>query len=274
MSAVARAALVLGRPFAAAFLYPTCAYFLVFSRAARRASFDYLRRALGRAATWRDVFRHYHGFASTLLDRVFLYADRLDAFDCRIEGIERLRGHLAAGRGCLLMGGHFGSFEMLRAIGLEHCPVPVRVLMHETHARKMTRAMRRLNAKLPAQVIGLGRPQAMLDARDALARGEIVALLADRSLHGDRQVACSFLGSDARFPRGPFELAAKLDVPVVLFSATYLGPRRYVVRFDPLDCADPRDVDARCRAFATWLEAQCRAAPYNWFNFYDFWAAP
>ena len=74
----------------------------------------------------------------------------------------------------------------------------------------------------------------MLDVRDALARGEIVALLADRSMHGERYVECDFLGAPAAFPRGPFELAAMLDVPVVLFSAVYRGACRYDIRFEPL----------------------------------------
>jgi predicted LPLAT superfamily acyltransferase len=274
MSVIAWIARVLGRPIAASFLYPICAYFLVFSRKARRASFEYLRRVLGRPPTWGDAFRHYHCFASTLLDRVFIYAGHLDGFELEIEGLEELRRTIARGRGCLLIGAHFGSFEMLRALGLAHCPVPVRVLMHDTHAAKMTRVTRRMNDRLSAQVIALGRPHAMLATRDALARGEIVALLADRSMHGDRMVSCRFLGSPAAFPRGPFELAELLGVPVVLFSASYRGARGYQVRFDALDAGDTRDPDARCHAFARWLEARCRDSPYNWFNFYDFWAAP
>jgi predicted LPLAT superfamily acyltransferase len=111
----------------------------------------------------------------------------------------------------------------------------------------------------------------MLEVRAALAAGEIVALLADRSLHGDRQVACDFLGAPAQFPRGPFELAAMLRVPVVLFAAAYCGAGRYAVRFDALEASG---VDARCRTFAAWLEARCREAPENWFNFYDFWSKP
>jgi predicted LPLAT superfamily acyltransferase len=179
-----------------------------------------------------------------------------------------------------MFGGHVGSFEVLRAIALDECPVPVRVMMHDRHAEKLARVLRQLNATLPAQVIPLGRPQAMLDARNALHHGELVALLADRSMYGDRQVQCDFLGGRAGFPRGPFELAAMLDAPVVLFCATYSGRGRYDIRIEPLDlpslAGETRDqtLDRRCRAYAAWLEARVREAPYNWFNFYDFWARP
>jgi len=277
MALITRIALVLGRPAAAVLLYPICAYFVLFSRRARRASVQYLARVLGRPPRWRDVFHHYHVFAVTILDRVFLYAGRVDEFRCDLAGVEALKHVLAGGRGCLLFGAHFGSFEVLRAIAVTDCPVPIRVLMHERHAEKLARVLHRLNAVLPAQVIPLGQPRTMLDVRDALARGEIVALLADRSMHGDRQVACPFLGEPAGFPRGPFELAALLDAPVMLFSATWKGRMRYDVRFEALEAGEARGerdavVAARCARFAAWLDGCCRTAPYNWFNFYDFWA--
>jgi predicted LPLAT superfamily acyltransferase len=66
--------LALGRPVARLLLYPICAYFVVFSRRARKASAGYLRRVLGRQPGARDVFRHYHTFASTIQDRVYLLA--------------------------------------------------------------------------------------------------------------------------------------------------------------------------------------------------------
>jgi len=278
MATITRIALFLGRPAAALLLYPICAYFMLFSGPARRASVDYLARVLGRKPRWREVFHHYHVFATTILDRVFLYAGRTDELRCELAGIDELRRVVGEGRGCLLFGAHFGSFDVLRAIGVSECPVPIRVLMHDRHAEKLARVLHRLNAVLPAQVIPLGRPQTMLDVRDALARGEIVALLADRSLHGDRQVSCAFLGGRAGFPRGPLELAALLDAPVMLFSAAWTGRMRYDVRFERLasagDMRNDREaaIAAGCARFAEWLDLRCRASPYNWFNFYDFWA--
>ena len=114
----------------------------------------------------------------------------------------------------------------------------------------------------------------------AARESEIVAMLADRTLEDDRRVLCEFLGADAPLPQGPFELAALLGAPVVLFSGVYDAGRRYRLRFE-LFCDRvvlPRDdrpaaLKAWCQRYADWLAANCRAAPYNWFNFYDFWAS-
>jgi predicted LPLAT superfamily acyltransferase len=110
-------ALSVGRPVARALLYPICAYYLVFSRQARRAIRPYLIRALGRPVGWRDLFRQYHCFASTILDRVYLLAGQDGRFDIDIRGLDLLKDRLARGRGCLLLCSHLGSFEVVRAIG-------------------------------------------------------------------------------------------------------------------------------------------------------------
>ena len=62
-------ALHVGRPVGRALLYPITLYFLMTAAAARRGSQRFLRRALGREPSWREVFRHIHCFAATILDR-------------------------------------------------------------------------------------------------------------------------------------------------------------------------------------------------------------
>lgn len=277
MRTIAVIALKAGRPAGRVLLYPICMYFILFSSRARHASRDYLRRVLGRVPAWRDVFRHYHCFAATILDRVFLLSGRLQHFDYEIEGLDMLLATIAAGRGCLLVGAHFGSFEVLRVLGQADAPVRVRVLMHEENAAKINSVLGALNPAALRDVITLGRPQTMLAVRDALASGEIVGLLADRVVAGDRLVACDFLGARAQFPDGPFVLAALLRAPVVLFSAACRGNGRYRIRFVPFAAASPTpreeaSLAAQCQDYAQWLEANCRTDPYNWFNFYDFWA--
>ena len=55
---IVRLALLLGRRVTRVLLYPICFYYLLFSRTTPRASRKYLAKALGRAPTWGEVFRH------------------------------------------------------------------------------------------------------------------------------------------------------------------------------------------------------------------------
>jgi predicted LPLAT superfamily acyltransferase len=268
----------LGRPIGRLFLYPICLYFMVFSLNARRASYQYLKRVLARPARFHEVFRHYHVFASTVHDRIYLLSGQHDYFDVTVHGAEAVQAARAKG-GCILLGAHLGSFEILRAQGLFQQKLPVKMLMHEENAGKINQVLDGLHPDIAAHVIPAGRPEALLKVKECIERGEIVGILGDRTLSSDKVLACRFLGEEALFPEGPLRLAAILGAPLVLFFGLYRGGRRYDIYFEPFAMqisADPRNRKQELRTwaqrYAEQLERYCRLAPYNWFNFYDFWA--
>lgn len=271
-------ALRLGRPAAMLILYPICLYFMVFSSGTRAASRTYLSRALGRRPGRKDVFRHYHTFASCVLDRVFLLNDQTELFDIRVHGEEIPVEVLARGEGCLLLGAHLGSFEVLRALGDKQPGVRVALVMYEENARKINSVLNAINPKHAVEIISLGKCDSMLKVEERLGRGEFVGMLADRSLDGEGRMRRPFLGAAAPFPIGPFRIGAMLKQPVVLMFGLYRGGRRYDVYFERL--ADLTDIARDQRAdvieqmlirYVERLEHYSRLAPYNWFNFYDFW---
>jgi predicted LPLAT superfamily acyltransferase len=281
MKAGVRLLLGIGHTAGRLLLYPVCAYFLLASsRAARTASREYLGRVLGRPARWRDVARHYLTFAQMLHDRVYFLTGRSGEFAIEQRGLEVVERTLAQGRGCLLLGSHLGSFEVLRVLGSLERKLPVNVLLYPDNASNADAVAGELCPELKARVIPLGRPETLLRVRECLERGEIVGMLGDRALKSDKTVRCDFLGAPATFPQGPLLLASILDAPVVLFFGLYHGGRRYSVHFEAF--ADRLRIARADRAaqlqpwvarYAERLEHYCRLAPYNWFNFYDFWRA-
>jgi predicted LPLAT superfamily acyltransferase len=268
-------AMVLGRPVARLFLYPICLYFLAFSGLARSASRKYLDRALGRPAGLADSFRHYHSFASTILDRVFLLNGRFSTLEISVHGAEIIERMVAEGKGCVLLGAHLGSFEVIRAAGRLRCP-QVSMVMYEDNARKMGAVLDAVNPDLRMEVIPLGRVDSILKVEAALEQGAAVGMLADRTLPGGSTMSCPFFGEDARFPTGPIRVARMLKRPIALMFGLYRGGNRYEIHIEPVADAAPgagRDpeIESLIRQYAARLEHYCRVAPYNWFNFYDFW---
>lgn len=270
--------LTLGRSVGRIVLYGIAAYYVLFAAHARRCSRDYLHRALGRWAEWGDGFRHVFSFASTIHDRIYLLNDRFDLFDIEVIGAEALHASLAEQPGALLIGAHLGSFEVLRAVGRGRAGLKVAMLMYEENARKINRTLEAINPAATEDIIALGRMNSMLEARDKLDQGYLVGMLADRSLGDDATVDCDFLGEPAPFPVGPFRMAAMLRRPVFFMTGLYLGGNRYQIHFEPL--ADfsqtPRGereaaMQAAQQRYADRLTHFCRLAPYNWFNFFDFW---
>jgi predicted LPLAT superfamily acyltransferase len=268
-----------GRRVARLLLYPICAYFLVFSPRVRRTSRQYLALALGRTPQLADLWRHYFTFAATVLDRVYFVEGRFDRFDIEVRGLELLRHTLAKGRGCVLLGAHLGSFELLRTLAPEH-RLSVNAVMYEDNAANITEVLNaRLDPTLRERVIASGEIDTVLRIAECFSRGELVGMLGDRPAGSDKTVTCRFFGRDAVFPQGPLLLALSLRVPVYWVAGLYEGGRRYVIHLEPF-CEEPSaDRAGRvawtrewAQRYAERLEHFCRLAPYNWFNFYDFWS--
>lgn len=267
-----------GREASRTILHGVTLYFLLFAPSARRASRAYLRRALQREPRWFDLYRQIFAFASTIHDRVFLLKGRFDLFAFDIHGEDVIRSVLQQNAGAVLLGAHFGSFEILHALGERQPDLHVAMAMFEDNARKIGSTMAAINPQLVNDIIPLGQIDTMLRIQQRLEGGALVGMLADRSPHRDALIEIDFLGAPAQFPLGPMRLAAVLRQRVVFMSGEYLGGNRYAIHFEPL--ADFSTVErgdrqaavvAAIHAYARCLERHCRAQPYNWFNFFDFW---
>ncbi len=264
-------------------LIPITLYFLLRRGPERRASRAYLTRVLGRPATLLEVARHIHAFASTILDRVFLLSEQFRRFDVRAHGLEELHRVMDLGRGVLLLGSHLGSFDVLRVLSLQRPDVTVRVVLDVGHNAAITQLLAALNPRLAAGVIDARQdgPAIVLAIKDAVEANALVTLLADRGRAGEPCVPASFLGDDAPFPTAPWLIAAALGAPVVLCFGLYRGGNRYDLHFETvseriaIDRRERRQALARLtQHYADRLAHYARLAPYNWFNFYDFWQSP
>jgi predicted LPLAT superfamily acyltransferase len=277
MRLAVRLAFLLGRRASRAVLILVCLWFLLFSPADRAASRRYLRKALGREARLADLYRHFHAFGAVILDRMYLLAGQFGRFDVRVHGEEIVEKLRATGEGGLLLGAHLGSFEIIRFLGREKCEMPVRLVMYKEHARKLNSVLDAVDPACALPVIALGTVDSMLQVAEALRQGEFVGMLADRNIEGEGTAPCTFFGEPARFPTGPFRLAAMLREPLILMVGLYRGGNRYDIHFEMLE--DLRDagrgreqrVREAMQRYASRLEHYCREVPYNWFNFYDYW---
>ena len=271
--------LTVGRRAGRVVLYVITAYFFLFAPHARRASIAYLRRVLGRQPTARDRFRQVMTFATTIHDRVYLLNDRFDLFDLTVEGEALMQERVRAGVGAFLLGAHLGSFEVTRAIGRLQPGLRVAMAAYEANAQKINAMLAAINPRLAAQTVALGSLEAMLRVRGLLDEGVFVGMLGDRTPGEEAMQAVDFLGDPARFPIGPMRLAALLGTQVILMVGVHCGGNRYRVVFEEIaDFAavgrGEREgaIAAALARYAGRLESYCREYPYNWFNFFDFWA--
>jgi predicted LPLAT superfamily acyltransferase len=272
-----RISLFFGRRLSRIVVYGIALYFLLSAPSARKASKNYLTRVLERPVTWMDRYRHILSFASTIHDRFFLLSQQVALFEIQVFGAQPVIEHQANQQGVLLFGAHMGSFEILLNHGRRN-GFRTSVAMYPENARQLNRALAAINPEAVTDIIALGQRNSMLVINAKLQVGSLVGVLADRASGADQYVTLPFLGDPARFPTGPFRLAAMLGQPVYFMTGLYGGANRYTLHFEQLAnfATVPRDqrdavVQETLKKYVAALERHCRAAPYNWFNFFDFW---
>lgn len=265
----------LGRGLCRALLYPIVFYFFLSDRIARTSSAEFLTALTGAPARFHDVFGHIYAFAATLLDRVYMSAGHFERFELTIENQHLVDEALHNGRGCVLLGAHLGSFDLLMLAMREMDPRSLSVLMH-LDPRARTRRIAGVD-DTGLDVIPLGTPNSLLRAYSVLQRGGIVATLADR-VDGSAALMTTFLGRPVEMAIAPHVLAARSRATTLMCLGLYEGANRYrIVFLDGFELASAQargsDFQPLVDRYTHLLERYTRDYPQNWFNFYPYWDA-
>lgn len=272
----------LGRRTLFTLLKPVALYFMLVRGPERRASREYLARALGHRPGWRMVFQHFLRFAEVTADRFFILAGHDEDIPVRFVLDERFASVLSGGHAGVFLAAHFGSFEAARLKGPLHGGINLRIVLDKQVNARFVELMQEVEPDAWRPVIDSeqGAVALGLDIAAALKDGDWVGFLADRYRQGDRVLEQSFLGAPATFPIGPYLIANTFKAPVI-GTFCRITDSGYEVHCEVLAesvrwSRSERDAELQ-KLLATYvqrLEHHVLAAPYGWFNFFDFWAKP
>ncbi len=280
----------LGKPVFNIALFFTMAYFFLRRGEARRASCDYLRRvrrqdksALGKGPLAWLSFRQFFSFGQSILDKYLAWAATPDDIAMDPDEERLLFEFAATGKGCLLVGSHFGNLEYSRGIAHRHPNVTINVLIYDQHAKNFVALMEQGDPESRMNLIQVTDIDFDLALRlkEKVNRGEWVVIAGDRVPVGENGRVCTpvFLGEKARFPIGPYVLASLLRCQVFLLHCFHLSGEYHlgVESFADEIAPDRKNRSAayeqHAQRFASALEKQVLRAPLQWFNFYDFWGS-
>jgi len=263
-------ALVFGRKTLRILLYPICFYYFIFTRRSKKIAQTFLETALQRKVSFKDQFKHYHTFASVILDRVYFITDQYNSFDIKVHGLDLLKSSLTEKKGVILLGSHLGSFEVLRGLAAAN-NIDIKILMHLDTIQKIHTLLHELNPKAAEAVIAMGSTESLLEIKEALSNGSLIGILADRVYQQHKTIEQVFLGKPVPFAIGPFRLAQLCKAPIIFFCGLYNQKNQYEIFFEEIDLHSSNSIEMNIQKYVNLLEKYTRKSPYNWFNFYDYW---
>ncbi len=242
----------------------------------KRVVIDNLSRAFPEK-TPADILRIAHGvyrqFSQTMMELLFFPkftgARLLDMVD--FSGIETVERALAEGKGAVLVGAHFGNWELMGAALAQKYPVSFVVGQQEN-----TRVDDLLNSFRTGKGVSIiPLKMALRGVMKALRNNEFIAILADQDAHGDGAFV-PFFGRPASTPKGPAVFALRAGCPVIMGTIVREGNGRFTVAFERIPAPVPsgdeeNDITAYTAAFTAVLERNTREHPDHWFWMHRRW---
>ena len=284
----------LGRRVFSIVMYPVALYFLACRPVARRSSLHFLRTHWeSNPGFWRSkpgywqVMMHIKHFAETILDKVLAWSSEIAEDNFVIEDFSVIEKLMTDPRGQLIIGTHFGNLEYCRGFMQRYKSKTINILIYDKHSANFVEIMQRVNPDSRINVFQVDEfdVATILLLKSKVNRGEWVFIAGDRiPLTGlQRTISVDFLGRKAPLPMGPYLLAKALACPVNLMfgyrhpklpaNKVYFEVFPFTEKLTLSRANREQQLQRYAQDFANRLQKHCAQAPYQWFNFYDFWTS-
>jgi predicted LPLAT superfamily acyltransferase len=223
------------------------------------------------------IYQNYYVFGQTLLDKVAVMAGIGNKFTYDFDGEDNLRTIVKGGKGGILLSAHVGNWEAAGHL-LKRLDTRINVVMFDGEHQQIKEYLEQVTGGHNLRIIPIKDDMSHVFAMgEALQKNELICLHADRFLEGNKTTLQMFLGEEARFPFGPFLLAASFRVPVSIVFAFKETKSHYHFFGSPLltrsdDESKNGFITRLTSAFVRELEQKVKIYPEQWFNYYNFWA--
>jgi predicted LPLAT superfamily acyltransferase len=252
-------------------------YYFLFSYRSSKHVLTYFRQKLGYGPgkSLTKLYRNYYLLGQSIIDKVVVMSGIPNKFSFDFDGEDHLREIVALQRGGLLLSAHLGNWEIAGHL-LKRLDTRINIVMFDGEHRQIKEYIAAVTGKRNVNVILIKNDLSHIYAiSDAFRNNELVCMHADRFIKGNKTLTSEFLGEAARFPMGPFVLAAKFKVPVSFVFAMKETPLHY--HFFASKIKDYSHLSKEMlmqemlNDFVGEMERMARKYPEQWYNYYNFW---
>lgn len=226
-----------------------------------------------------NLFSNYYSFGMTLIDKVLFLVREKNYFKYEYYNEDYIENALKKGKGAILLSAHIGNWDIAGNLLQNRLKTTINAVMVDNEKTEIKDAIQKVDEKRNFKIIPLktDSPDTMIAIRQALSRNELVCLHGDRTIE-NRGINVPFLGKEAIFPDGAFQIALLTEAPVIPVFITKKGFHTYTFKaFEVLEFKNISRNDRKIKVsegvnkFVKIIEELVTKQPDQWFNFYQFW---
>lgn len=232
------------------------------------------RRGRSRLQAALDVYRSFYHFGKAIIDRFAVYAGH--RFEVTVENRELYYGRMNDKQGFIMLFSHVGNAEMAGYF-MATPDKQMHILVYGGESPVVLAHREQVMERNNIGVIYV-YPDDMSHVyriNEVLQYGDVLTMAGDRCTN-DQTITCPFMGTNAKFPAGVFRICVTMQQPVLLIFAIKESHNSYRVYSEQLDIntslSRSEQAEDLAKRYAQRMEQMVAKYPYQWFNFFDFWA--
>ena len=259
--------------FASLFVVPPT---MIINSSARKAMYGFFKNRLGYGtikSVWSTYLNHCD-FSKVVIDRFAMYAGK--KFEITMDGYQLFERLSKEPYGFVQLSSHIGNYEIAGySLVAEGKRLNALVFGGEKESVMANRS--KMFEGNNIRMIPIKEDMSHLFVIDsAITSGEILSMPADRIFGSQKGFSIEFLGKEAKFPQGPFVMAAMREVPLLFVAVMKCGANHYHITIREITSPQTGDMRTKAKALATLyvkhLEKIVRLHPTQWYNYFDFWS--
>ncbi|NNM58884.1 MAG: acyltransferase [Legionellales bacterium] len=273
---------LLGKKITNWLMYPVMVYYFFVVKQAREASLQYLSN-LGTDMHHKKIFQHFMSFGQMITDKLAVWSGDISINNIQFENKDFFLECAQKGKGGVILISHLGNIEIARAFSQFFPQLTINAVIFDKHSKKFNALLEKINPAYKLNVIQANTISVALSIQlqEKIARGEFIVIAADRTspAYPERKMSAEFLGKPAYFPEGPFILAGILACPVYFMLCAKQTNKNYSIYFELIANRlylgkkhREKNLPLYVKKYADLLSSFCIKYPYQWYNFFDFWA--
>lgn len=261
-------------------LFPVILFYTLKDKDGKKSINEYYLHLTGKKASFRQIFSNFYSFGMSLVDRVSFLVVKKTFFKYSYTNEDYIEKALKEGKGAILLSAHIGNWDIAGNLLQNRLQTPINAVMVDNEKEDIKEAYQSVAEKRSFKIIPLktDSPDTMIAIRKALSDNELVCLHGDRTID-NKGIKLPFLGEDALFPNGAFQIAVVTGAPVIPVFITKNGFRTYnfkaydIIKFENISREERAErVASGVKTFVMTIEEIVKRRPDQWFNFYNFWS--